>query len=127
MFTNTFSHGTIRDYVISFGTLFNNLKINRRAASGGDADTIAVPLSYAPRQRFLERINGDLNLDRPVAMTLPRMSFEMLGMTYSTERKLNTMNRLHRANPIATSNTTIYSPVPTLKIPLVEEESVVGL
>lgn len=115
MFTNTFSHGTIRDYVISFGTLFNNLKINRRPASGGDADTIAVPLSYAPRQRFIERINGDLNLDRPVSMTLPRMSFEMLGMTYSSERKLNTMNRLHRTNPIATSNTTIYSsytPVP---------------
>lgn len=115
MFTNTFSHGTIRDYVISFGTLFNNLKINRRAASGEDADTIAVPLAYAPRQRFIERINGDLNLDRPVSMTLPRMSFEMIGMTYSTERKLNTMNRMHRAKSIATSNTGIfssYTPVP---------------
>lgn len=113
MLANTFSHGLLRDYVVSFGTLFNNIKINRRAASGGDADTIAIPLTYAPRQRYLERINGDLNLDRPLALTLPRMSFEMTGMTYSSERKLNTLNQLHRTR--TTSNTKIftsYAPVP---------------
>jgi len=116
MLANTFSHGLVRDYVISFGTLFNNIKINRRAASGGDADTIAIPLTYAPRQRYLERINGDLNLDRPVALTLPRMSFEMTGMTYSSERKLNTMNRTHRTRTAGSNaNTMIFSsfaPVP---------------
>ena len=59
MLANTFSHGMIRNYVVAFGTLFNNIKINRRASSGGDADTIAVPLAYAPRQRYIERITED--------------------------------------------------------------------
>jgi hypothetical protein len=115
MLANTFSHGLIRDYVVSFGTLFNNIKINRTASSGESDSTIAVPLTYSPQQRYIARINEDLGLDKPVAITLPRMSFELIGMTYSTERKLNTMHRLHRSNPIATSNTNIttsYSPVP---------------
>lgn len=115
MLANTFSHGLIRDFVISFGTLFNNIKINRRASSGESASTIAVPLVYSPRSKYLSRIEEDLNLDKPVAITLPKMSFEMIGMTYSTERKLNTMHRLHRSNPITTSNSSItssYSPVP---------------
>ena len=114
MLANTFSHGLIRDYVISFGTLFNNIKINRRAASGEDESTIAVPLTYAPQQRYIARINEDLALDKPVAITLPRMSFEMAGMTYASERKLNTINKIYKAKPLS-ANTQLYSsyaPVP---------------
>jgi hypothetical protein len=113
MLANTFSHGMIRNYVVGFGTLFNNIKINRRSSSGESASTIAVPLSYAPRQRYIERITEDYNLDKPVAMSLPRMSFELMQVQYSTERKLNTMQRYKR--PTTTSNTKIdvvYSPVP---------------
>jgi hypothetical protein len=113
MLANTFSHGLIRDYVISFGTLFNNIKINRRASSGESASTIAVPLLYAPQQRYIARINDDLNLDKPVAITLPRMSFEMTGMTYASERKLNTVHKLYKTK--TTANTQLYSsyaPVP---------------
>ena len=113
MLANTFSHGMIRNYVVGFGTLFNNIKINRRAASGEGSDTIAVPLAYAPRHRFIERITEDYNLDKPVAMSLPRMSFEMIGMTYSSERKLNTMQRYTGHYPTAnTKMSSVYSPVP---------------
>ena len=93
MLGTTFSHGILRDCVVAFGTLFNNIKINRPRAEGEGSDTIAVPLSYAPKQRYIERIKQDANLDRPVAMSFPRMSFEMTSMTYSAERKLNTMHR----------------------------------
>ena len=114
MLSEAFSHGLIRDFVVAFGTLFNNIKINRRAASGETEDTIAIPLSYAPQQRYLERITQDLNLDRPVAMSLPRMSFEIISMNYSSERKLNTMQRYYGKRTDA-SNTEIsssYAPVP---------------
>ena len=114
MLANTFSHGMIRNYVVGFGTLFNNIKINRRASGGESASTIAVPLAYAPRQRFIERITEDYNLDKPVAMSLPRMSFELMSVNYSTERKLNTMQRYKRPDA-ASSNTgvkSLYSPVP---------------
>ena len=114
MLAETFSHGLIRDFVVAFGTLFNNIKINRRASSGEDSDTIAIPLAYAPQQRYIERITQDLTLDRPTAISLPRMSFEMVSMNYAPDRKLNTMQRYFgRRND--TSNTQIastYSPVP---------------
>lgn len=113
MLANTFSHGLIRDFVISFGTLFNNIKINRRPSSGETASTIAIPLIYSPKHKYLARIEEDLNLDKPVAITLPKMSFEMVSTNYSSERKLNTIHRLVKAHP--TSNTTLnasYTPVP---------------
>jgi len=114
MLSEVFSHGLIRDFVVAFGTLFNNIKINRRASSGEDSDTIAIPLSYAPQQRYIERITQDLNLDRPVAISLPRMSFEMVSMNYAPDRKLNTIQRYY-GRKTDTSNTqvsTTYSPVP---------------
>ena len=63
MLAEVFSHGLVRNFVVAFGTLFNNIKINRRAASGEDSDTIAIPLAYAPQQRYIERITQDPNLD----------------------------------------------------------------
>ena len=63
MGSNTFSHGLIRDYVVAFGTLFNDIRINR-PATGTSQQLVSVPLTYAPKQRFIQRINHDLNLDR---------------------------------------------------------------
>lgn len=114
MLAETFSHGLIRNFVIAFGTLFNNIKINRPAASGEGTNTIAIPLTYAPRQRYIERINEDLSLDKPVALSLPRMSFEMVSLNYAAERKLNTLQRYYGRKD-TTSNTqiaSVYSPVP---------------
>jgi hypothetical protein len=114
MLGHVYSHGLIRDYIISFGTLFNDIKINRPpVASGGDVDTMAIPLIYSPKNKYLARIETDLNLDKPIAMALPGMSFELMSMSYSSERKLNTMQRVFKAK--ASSNTVLdftYMPVP---------------
>ncbi|HIA11661.1 MAG TPA: hypothetical protein EYN69_06260 [Flavobacteriales bacterium] len=113
MLGTTYSHGLIRDYIISFGTLFNDIKINRPSGDGVTTATIAVPLIYSPKNKYLSRIEEDLNFDKPIAMRLPGMSFELLSMTYSAERKLNTMQRIFKAN--TASNTSLsytYSPVP---------------
>ena len=114
MLAETFSHGLIRDFVVAFGTLFNNIKVNRRASSGEDSNTIAIPLSYAPQQRYIEKITQDLSLDRPVAISLPRMSFEMVSMNYAPDRKLNTMQRYFgkRNDTANTQLASTYSPVP---------------
>ena len=113
MLGTTYSHGLIRDYIISFGTLFNDIKINRPTSGGVGDSSIAVPLIYSPKNKYLVRIEEDLNLDKPIAMSLPGMSFELMSMTYSAERKLNTMQRVFKAN--TSSNTSLsytYSPVP---------------
>jgi len=93
MFGKTWHHGTLRKYVIYFGTLFNNLYINRKNSSGENIQTLKVPLNYGPKEKFLARLEGNPDLQNPIAMTLPRMAFEMTGIRYAPERKLTTINK----------------------------------
>ena len=59
MFGTTFGHGTLRKYVIYFGTLFNNIYLKRYTAAGAVAQTMKVPLNYGPREKFLARLDGN--------------------------------------------------------------------
>lgn len=87
MFGHSFYHGSIRRYVTLFGTLFNDIHINR-----GTTTSIKVPIAYSPRDKALARINGDPSFDRP-AVILPRMAFEITSFNYDGDRKLNTLTR----------------------------------
>jgi hypothetical protein len=113
MFGTTFGHGTLRKYVIYFGTLFNNIYLKRYSAAGAVVQTMKVPLNYGPREKYLARLDGNPDLDRPIAIQLPRMSFEMTNLYYDPARKLQTLNRITAPNP-TDPNTNIYqySPVP---------------
>jgi hypothetical protein len=106
MFGNTFSHDILRKYVILFGTLFNNIYINRHDNTGKTEQTIKVPLSYGPKEKYLARLEGNPDLDNKIAMTVPRISFEMTSFQYDSERKLNTLNRTVKNNKYQ------YQPVP---------------
>lgn len=94
----TFYHGSLRKYVVAFGTLFNDIYINRANSDGDHIQTMKVPLSYGPKEKFLSRIDNDPNFDRP-AIVLPRMAFEIDSIAYDPERKLNTLNRNYKVNP----------------------------
>lgn len=92
-------HGIIRKYIVAFGTLFNNLYINRVNSSNNIIQSFKVPLSYGPKEKFLSRADGDPELNRPFAMVLPRMAFELVNISYDSERKLNTLNKNVAQNP----------------------------
>lgn len=92
-------HGIIRKYIVAFGTLFNNLYINRVNSSNNVIQSFKVPLSYGPKEKFLSRADGDPELNRPFAMVLPRMAFELVNVSYDSERKLNTLNKTVAQNP----------------------------
>ena len=94
MLGQTFYHQTIRKYVALFGTLFNDINIEKKDAGGNVLSRQKVPIAYGPKQKFLTRINQDASLDRQVAIQLPRMGFEMTGMAYDPVRKLNTIGTL---------------------------------
>ena len=114
MFGHTFYHGTLRKYIIIFGTLFNEIVITRTDNSGNRVQDIKVPLAYGPRDKTIARLEQDPDLDREAAIVLPRMSFEMIGMSYATERKLNTVRRnvaIHDSNNNSNLRT-MYNPVP---------------
>lgn len=96
MFT-TFYHNTIKKYVIMFGTIFNDIFVNRKNSDNEIIQTMKVPLSYGPKEKFLSRLEGDPTFNRP-AMVLPRMGFEITSMAYSPDRKLNTINRNVKVN-----------------------------
>lgn len=113
MFGQTWSHNTIRKYIILFGTLFDNLYITRENSTGETIQTLKIPLSYGPKEKFLARINMDSGLDRPVATVLPRMSFELITMNYASERKLNTINKMSKITSTDKNQMQYqYSPVP---------------
>ena len=77
----------IRKCVVGFGTLFNNIEIRKLNEDGSVYQRMKVPLAYGPRQKFLARLSEQPDLGRPNAITLPRMSFEMKGISYDPGRK----------------------------------------
>jgi hypothetical protein len=112
MFGTTFGHGTLRKYVIYFGTLFNNIWIKRFDNSNTLVQTFKVPLNYGPREKYLTRAEGNPELNRPIAIQLPRMSFEMTGLYYDPTRKMSSLNRLTVPSASPTSLDYQYAPVP---------------
>lgn len=112
MFGQTWQHSTLRKYVILFGTLFNNLYINRQNSTGETIQTMRIPLSYGPKEKFLARLDGNPTLDREVAVVLPRMAFEMVDLNYDPDRKMSTLNKIV-SNGTSDSNLKyMYAPVP---------------
>ena len=94
MLGQTFYHQTIRKYVALFGTLFNDINIEKKDSGGNVLSRQKVPISYGPKQKFLIRLREDPSLDRQVAIQLPRLGFEMSGIAYDPIRKLNTIGTL---------------------------------
>ena len=114
MLGSTFYHQTIRKYVAVFGTLFNDINIERKNSSGTVVEKLKVPLAYGPKQKWLLAVQ-DTTADRKVIATrTPRMGFAMTGISYDTVRKLNTIGRNVKANTSSTTTTmvTMYNPVP---------------
>jgi hypothetical protein len=85
-----FYNEILRKTVISFGSLFNNISIKHTNNSNEVIDVIKVPLAYGPTQKFLARLEQSPDLNKPIQITLPRMSFEFTGLTYDASRKVTT-------------------------------------
>ena len=113
MFGHEWYHESLRRYVIVFGTMFNNVVVSRRDNTGTVQKRIKVPITYSPKDKLLARVETDPQLNNPVAMTLPRMGFEMSGMTYSPERKLNTIQKFTVPDPDDVNRKlSTFAPVP---------------
>ena len=107
-----FYNRTIRKIVVAFGTVFNDIYVVRYTKDGVTAkETIKVPLNWGAKEKYITRITSDPTLTKSIATTLPRISFEMTGMSYDSSRKLPTTVRNFSANN-STSVKTQYVPVP---------------
>jgi hypothetical protein len=104
-------HEIIRRTIVAFGTLFNNIHIQHKDNDGNVVDDIKVPLAYAPMQKFLAKIQQQADLSKPVAITLPRMSFEMTSLSYDPTRK-TTATKTFKAVTGSGDVRQVYHPVP---------------
>ena len=112
MFGTSFYNETTRRYTAVFGTLFNDIQISRKDNAAATIQTMTVPVNYGPMQKFLARLEQDPTLTAP-QITLPRMSFELTGMSYDAERNLTPMGR--HSKSITTNDAsfnTQYTPAP---------------
>ena len=94
MFGTYFYNESMRRMTIGFGQIFNDITIKRKNSSGEVVQSIKVPLAYAPKEKFLARLDQQASLqDREFAITLPRMSFEISGIQYYASRKLTRVQK----------------------------------
>ena len=113
MLDQRFYWGTTRKAIVAFGNMFNSITIDRKDASGNSEETLRIPLSYAPKSKFLARIQQQPSLDdRPVQVVLPRMSFEMLSLSYDFNRKISPLQQNRAINSSANTLDTQYAPTP---------------
>ena len=80
-------HEILRKTIIGFGTLFNNIFIKHENKDDTTLDETKVGLAYGPQQKFFAKIKEQANLTKAIAITLPRMSFEMTSVSYDPTRK----------------------------------------
>jgi hypothetical protein len=112
MISNYFYHEILRKTIVSFGTLFNNIQIKHKDNAGDDFSIITVPIAYGPVQKFLARIEQVPDLKKRAAITLPRMSFEMTGISYDSSRKSSTMQTFRSYDQANNELTKVFMPVP---------------
>ena len=113
MLDQRFYWGTIRKAIVAFGNMFNQITIERKASDGTVEQILRVPLAYAPKQKFLARIQQRPNIDdRNVQVILPRMSFEMISMNYDFNRKISPLQQTRNINTSTTTLDTQYAPTP---------------
>ena len=114
MLTNYFYHERIRKSVAMFGSLFKEIYVLRKNANGDIRSSVRVPLSYAPKRKYLDRLreNPDLDTDTKVAIKLPRMSFEIINYQYASERQLIKTQTITQSGTTVSNRRKIYAPVP---------------
>ena len=105
-------HGIMRKYVAAFGSLFADITVQRRDDNEDRVQTIAVPLAYGPKQAWLVRANQEPDFDNDVAITLPRIGFEIGAMVYNPTRKHSSTHQNRMKTEDSGFVKTQYVPVP---------------
>ena len=105
-------HEIMRKTIVAFGTLFNQINIRHDDASGNTYSDLKVPLAYGPSQKFLARLEQQGDLNKPVQITLPRMSFEMNNIQYDSTRKTGITQTFKAVDKTTSAVKKVFMPVP---------------
>ena len=100
----------IRKLVVGFGNLFKDITLVRYNPDSSEAERLLVPIVYATKELYVRRLEDDPDLSKKIQTALPRMSFEMAGLTYDASRKQNT--NFKQFAKTTTGVVSQYNPVP---------------
>ena len=107
-----FYNEIFRSVIIGFGSLFNGIQIQHKDENDSTFSVIKVPLAYGPTQKFRARLQQNPDLNAPVQMTLPRMSFEFTNLAYDSSRKSTQTQTVIYTDSDGTETKKGYLPVP---------------
>lgn len=112
---NVYYHGIIRKCIVGFGRLFSDIYIDRKQDDPIHGETVQrlhIPLSYAPKEKWLVRVQQDPTLENHTLTSLPRMSFEIIAYTYDSLRKVNRLQNVKSATSETERANFVRTPVP---------------
>ena len=107
-----FYNEIFRSVIIGFGSLFNGIQIQHKDENDSTFSVVKVPLAYGPTQKFLARLQQNPDLNAPVQITLPRMSFEFTNLAYDSSRKSTQTQTVVYTDSDGTETKKGYLPVP---------------
>ncbi len=107
-----FYNEIFRSVIIGFGSLFNGIQIQKKDDQDDTSSVIKVPIAYGPTQKFLARLQQSPDLNHPVQMTLPRMSFEFTALAYDPSRKSTQTQVIVVTKPDGSEAKKTFLPVP---------------
>ena len=105
-----FYNESIKSAVSVFGSLFNNIVVKRR-----DGKFLPVPISYGPRVKWLEAQKQFKREEEMFEKLLPRLSYEIVAMSYDPDRKITNKQTLIRTpDSITLPRQKVHVPTPYL-------------
>lgn len=111
MLNNTiFYHKITRNVIVGFGSLFSGIKITRKNQDATVEQTIAVPIAYSAKEKWIVRLEQDPTAENQTYITLPRLAFEVTGYSYDPTRKTNRSSYITCSTGAVMSKT--FAPVP---------------
>jgi hypothetical protein len=108
---NMFYNSTTRNTIVAFGSLFSNIRIKRDSPDNKTTQTISIPISYAPKEKWVVRLDQDPTLTEYTNTIVPRMSFEITDIQYDSARRVGKGGYI-TCNTGNESLTTVLAPVP---------------
>lgn len=107
----TYYHKTTEKAIVAFGNLFANIYVERTDKDGNVIRRFQVPVSYAPKEKFLARAEQQPNVDeQKEELSLPRLAFEITGINRDPSRQMNAMQK--RKALVNGEVNSSYAPVP---------------
>ena len=112
---STFYNESIRKLVIGFGSLFNNLNVRYFNSDGTINQTVRVPITYSPKEKFIARLRQGgsiLDDDVKVKAILPRLGFDITGINYDPTRTINKLKVMRKPQVLGLTADTMFREVP---------------